>query len=60
MNKPLIELIESVIKECVGIEACTFSAYWLRSSVVSVLNCVNAVTVSIGHLTIHSNFLWVN
>ena len=26
----------------------TFSAFWLRSSVVSVLNCVNAVTASIG------------
>lgn len=38
----------------------TFSAFWLRSSVVSVLNCVNAVTASIGGLTIHTNFLWVN
>lgn len=38
----------------------TFSAFWLRSSVVSVLNCVNAVTASIGGLTIHTNFLWVS
>ena len=37
----------------------TFSAFWLRSSVVSVLNCVNAVTALIEGLTIHTNFLWV-
>jgi len=37
----------------------TFSAFWLRSSVVSVLNCVNAVTSPAGTLTVHTNFLWV-
>ena len=37
----------------------TFSAFWLRSSVVSVLNCVNAVKASAGGLTVHTNFLRV-
>lgn len=37
----------------------TFSAFWLRSSVVSVLNCVNAVTASAGGMTVHTNFLRV-
>lgn len=37
----------------------TFSAFWLRSSVVSVLNCVNAVTAPAGGLTVHTNFLRV-
>lgn len=37
----------------------TFSAFWLRSSVVSVLNCVNAVKVPAGGLTVHTNFLRV-
>ena len=37
----------------------TFSAFWLRSSVVSVLNCVNAVTASARGLTVHTNFFRV-
>ena len=37
----------------------TFSAFWLRSSVVSVLNCVNAVRAPAGSLTVHTNFLRV-
>ena len=60
MMEPLILWVIDVIKEIGKIKMRTFSAFWLRSSVVSVLNCVNAVTVPIGHLTIHSNFLWVD